>query len=127
MIIGDPDEEDDRLSRWWKYEMMRLFMEEKASSPTGIITESNKIINTPLPVLSVIYGFMYPVIGLIDGDLDKEVQKGRRKGQNKYWATIKRRTFPFSWIGNIEDIIYDIREGIDEDRFKVGQRNYKNY
>ena len=127
MIIGDPDEEDDRLSRWWKYEMMRLFMEEKASSPTGVITESNKIINTPLPVLSVIYGFMYPVIGLIDGDLDKEVQKGRRKGQNKYWATIKRRTFPFSWIGNIEDIIYDIREGIDEDRFKVGQRNYKNY
>lgn len=127
IIRTDPNDEDDKLARWWKYEMMRLFMEEKASSPIGMVLESNKIINTPLPMLSVLWGFAYPIIGLIDGDYKKTVNKGKFAGQNKYWATIKKRTFPFSLIGDIEGIIYEIREGIDEDRFKVGQRNYKSY
>lgn len=126
---NDPGyDEDDFIQSYayklWYYEIKRMMMEENASAPWGIITEGNKLINQPIPAQSIAYGLAYPVLGLIYGDAGKTVEKGKHKDENKYWKNLKTYTFPFTFIGQYENI-RDFAE--DPDIYKIFERQYKAY
>lgn len=126
---NDPDYDDDDFIqsyayKLWYYEIKRMMMEENASAPWGVITEGNKMINQLIPAQSTVYGLFYPILGLIRGDAGETMKQGKHKGENKYWKNLKTYTFPFTYIGQYENI-RDFAE--DPDIYKIFERQYKAY
>lgn len=99
-ILGafDPaaaDDDDDWLYKMYCYQMKRLLLDETGSYPTGIPNEGLTILNSPIPGLNTINGFLYPIRGIINGDINETIQKGPYKGWNKYLRNVYKYTIPF--------------------------------
>jgi len=75
--------------------MKRLILDELGSYPTGIPNEGLTILNSPIPGLNTINGLLYPIRGLLNGDITKEIQRGPYKGWNKYLRNVYKYTIPF--------------------------------
>ena len=66
------------------------------------------------------FDLLYPITGLVSGDIAKEQGSGRYKGENKYWYNIKRHTIPFWW--DIQKLTY-----LGEDHTVFGIFDNTNY
>jgi hypothetical protein len=86
--------------------LKRTYSEFSAGLPTGVITESQRLSNNPLPVIATIMNIFYPIQGIVLGDLvqynfeeDKfemtELKSGRYKGTNKYLRNLGWYTLPY--------------------------------
>lgn len=83
----------DRYDRMFAYEVFRLNRELDAFTPIGAITEFKNLIKSPVPVINTINQLLYPITNL--DDIDKTLEKGRYKDQNKYWRNVKWYVIPF--------------------------------
>ena len=92
---GAADDDDDWLYKMYCYQMKRLILDELGSYPTGIPNEGLTILNSPIPGLNTINGLSYPIVGLLNGDITKEIQRGPYKGWNKYLRNVYKYTIPF--------------------------------
>ena len=85
---------------WWKrmliYQLLRMRTEILATTPTPFLfTEGLKILNDPVAATTTLSFMTYPFTGLVMGDSSKKVQRGRHKGENKYWYNMKKYVIPF--------------------------------
>lgn len=113
MAFGDAkDHKHDYWTLLAIYLNKRALMEVNASNPVGIWSEATKMVDSPVASTSVINGFLYPIyLGIKRGDINKEVERGRHKGENLYWYRIKKYTVP--WWKDYEQIKYwDDGEGM---------------
>lgn len=103
---ADEEDEDSWLERFGTLMLKRTYSEFSAGLPTGIITESQRLLKSPLPVTTTIMNMFYPIQGIFWGDLvqynfeeDKfemtELQSGRYKGTNKYLRNLGWYTLPY--------------------------------
>ena len=118
-IIGwcgflDPDDYSTWLERFWLYQIKRLIQDIKAAAPLGAITEAESILGNLFPLLSTIRRTLYPLVGLANGDIFKEVTRGDHKGENRYMRNIKKYFIPY-W-DQIEQML-DLED--EDDIFKV--------
>lgn len=67
----------------------------KAAAPLGAVTEADSILGNLFPLLSTIRRTLYPLVGLSNGDIFKEVTKGDHKGENRYMRNIKKYFIPY--------------------------------
>lgn len=93
--MGDVDDEDDYLIRFWMYNIKRMQSETLSAMPLGIFSESKKLIKTPIPAITTINGLMYPITGLMAGDFMDTLERGRYEGWNKYARNILWYSVPF--------------------------------
>ena len=96
------------------YQLKRLKQDTKAATPLGALTEVNSILGNLFPLLSTIRKTLYPLVGLSNGDIFKEVTKGNHKGENRYMRNIKKYFIPY-W-DQIEQML-DLED--EDDVFKV--------
>lgn len=108
-IADDDDEWLDSLG--WNmavYEMDRLASESFMYNPWGLMSETKKLMSTPVAAQSIVsdaFSSMVAVFNWLIGDEDYDMnyQSGRFAGQNKLWVYIKRRIPMWSSIQNIFD------------------------
>jgi hypothetical protein len=93
--MGDVDDEDDYLLRFWMYNVKRMQFETFAATPLGVIPESKKIIQSPIPAINTVDGLLYPINGIIAGDPWDTIERGRYEGWNKYGRNLLWYTVPF--------------------------------
>lgn len=93
--LGEPsDHKKEFWYRMWIYQVKRAIVDVKGSTPYGIPTEMNTLINSPIAATSTINAMMYPVAGL--GDIGTTIQKGRYKGWDKYLKNMYKYWLPFT-------------------------------
>lgn len=110
--MGSPQ---DHKGEWWYrfalYLAKRALMEERSSIPLltvdmpwGLLTETLKLFNNPVAATNTAsklrYYFMF-------GDLNKEVQRGPHKGENKYYHGVAHKAFLTRFIKQMEDFSED--------------------
>ena len=61
----------------------------------GNLTEAESILGNLFPLLSTVRRTLYPLVGLANGDIFKEVTKGDHKGENRYMRNIKKYFIPY--------------------------------
>ena len=95
MAAGDPsDHKDEYWYRMFIYQVNRMLMEEKASTPNpAIIKEGLNILNSPVASVKTMENMLYPFTGI--GDIDDTIKSGRYKGRNKYFTNVMRKNLPF--------------------------------
>lgn len=93
--LGDPDDHKREFwRRWWIYQTRRIITEAEASMPTlQTLNSILTIFRSPIACVNTLNNMFYIVTGL--GDIDDKVQKGRHKGENRYWYNVKKYTLPF--------------------------------
>lgn len=93
------DDDDKDKNNFWErfllYNTKRMEFETFAATPLGIIPESKKIINSPIPAINTVDGLLYPITGLVNGDVFETIERGRYEGWNKYGRNIMWYTIPF--------------------------------
>ena len=110
LALGDPEDHDDE----WLYKMgiyltRRALLDMRAGNPIGMIMGRTiqKIINTPIPSLATVEDTLYPITGILNGDVFKEYEKsgnGYKKGDSVYLTKLPRKFIPF--YKQIEETIY---------------------
>ncbi|MBQ9391933.1 MAG: hypothetical protein IJU02_07060 [Lachnospiraceae bacterium] len=96
-VLGNPeDHEDEFWYRMWIYQVRRAIIDTKGSSPYGVPTEANTLINSPIAATQTINALLYPVTGLPDLFSGKEIQSGPHEGEYKYWRNIYKYWIPFT-------------------------------
>lgn len=105
--LGEPeDHKKEFWYRMWIYQTKRSIIDVKGSTPYGIPTEMNTLINSPIAATSTVNAMLYPVVGL--GDIDEEVKRGRYKGWKKYTKNMYKYWLPFAkHIEQIKDFSED--------------------
>ena len=93
--MGDVDDEDDYWIRFWMYNIKRMQFETFAATPLGVIPESKKIIQSPIPAINTVDGLLYPINGIIAGDPWNTLERGRYEGWNKYARNLLWYSVPF--------------------------------
>lgn len=100
------EEEDDYWFRVWLYNHKRLYQDVTNMTATGTLMQIKSIASHPIPMLSTINGFLYPIYGL--EDINKEITRGDDKGKNKYVRNTLKYTMPFyKQIDQLLDISED--------------------
>lgn len=103
LALGDPDKHrKEWWRRMWIYQCKRALQDEDAALPWGLFTESRAIIKSPASVIGSISGVLYPITGI--SDINDTVQKGRHRGENKYWYYTAKYTLPF--YNQIDQLIH---------------------
>lgn len=109
---------DDEATRWWKrfglYQLKRLLLDAKSATPVGAVTEAKTMLNSPVPAVNTVNGFLYPIIGITNGDFMENYKQGPYKGENKYLVRTGKYTIP--WWYQIEQLK---RMGEDENLFMI--------
>ena len=110
LALGDPEDHDDE----WLYKMgiyltRKSLLDMRAGNPIGMIMGRTiqKMINTPIPSMSTLDDTLYPITGILNGDIFTEYEKsgnGYKKGDNIYLTKLPRKCIPF--YKQIEEIIY---------------------
>ena len=93
--MGDVDDEDDYWIRFWMYNVKRMQFETFAATPLGVIPESRKIIQSPIPAINTVDGLLYPINGIVAGDPWDTIEQGRYEGWNKYARNLLWYSVPF--------------------------------
>lgn len=101
LALGDPEDHDDE----WMYKMgiyltRKSLLDMKAGNPIGMIMGRTvqKMINTPIPSMSTLDDTLYPITGILNGDIFTEYEKsgnGYKKGDNMYLTKLPRKCIPF--------------------------------
>lgn len=115
----DPKEYESWLAKFTLYQVKRLLMDIKASTPVNAPSEGYQMIRNLFPLLTTLHKEYYLIEGAFNGDMFKTLQSGRHKGENKYWNGIKRRVLPF-WH-QIEEMV-NLEE--DDNIFTIFQMQY---
>ena len=96
LAAGDPDKyRGEFFKRVWLYNLNRLYFDELAATPWGMISEGMTLINNPIAAVNTLKGFIYPIVGILDAN--DTIKSGRYKGWNKYGRNILKFTVPFYW------------------------------
>lgn len=101
LALGDPeDHEDEWLYKMGIYLIRRALLDMRAGNPIGMIMGRTiqKMINTPVPSMSTLDDTLYPITGILNGDVFKKYEKsgnGYEKGDNMYLTKLPRKTIPF--------------------------------
>lgn len=110
--IADTDDEFLDNPGWnlAVYEMDRLASECFMYNPWGLMSETKKLMSTPVAAQSVVGDAFSSVIAGFkwltgDEDYDMTYQSGRFAGQNKLWVYIKRRIPMYSSLYSLFDIV----------------------
>lgn len=95
--LGDPDEKKkDWWRRFWIYQTKRLLLDTQASLPNlKMVSSFLTIMQSPMAGVNTMNSFLYAFYGLSNGDINKEIQSGKHKGENKYWRNFKKHVIPF--------------------------------
>ena len=94
--LGEPD--DHKREFWTRmaiYQVRKGILDIEAGNPLGFAYNINTVIQSPIAATRTMNGFIYLIMGLINGDITDEVKRGPDKGENKYWHNIKKYTIPF--------------------------------
>lgn len=101
LALGDPEDHDDE----WMYKMgiyltRKSLLDMRAGNPVGMIMGRTiqKMINTPIPSMSTLDDTLYPITGILNGDIFTEYEKsgnGYKKGDNMYLTKLPRKCIPF--------------------------------
>jgi hypothetical protein len=101
LALGDPEDHDDE----WMYKMgiyltRKSLLDMRAGNPVGMIMGRTiqKMINTPIPSMSTLDDTLYPITGILNGDIFTEYEKsgnGYKKGDNMYLTKLPRKFIPF--------------------------------
>ena len=93
------------MQRWATLLLKRTFSEFSAGLPIGLLTETYRITQNPLPPLVSVTGLIYPITGIVKGDLISrddfgditwtKIESGRYTGWNKYLRNLLWYTVPF--------------------------------
>lgn len=96
-VLGSEDDhEKEWFRRWWIYQTKRMLTETEASIPWITMPDSViTMVQSPIASVNTLNSLLYVIYGIINGDLTKEVQSGRHKGENKYWRNIVKYDLPF--------------------------------
>lgn len=99
---GDPkDHKEDWVRRQMIYQIRRAIVDEQASIwVPGLINESETILNSPVSGVKTLDGMLYPMFGLMHGDVLKEYEKGNHLIKNKYLDKSAKAYVPF--YGTVE-------------------------
>lgn len=102
------------IKRFSLYQLKRLLLDERAFSPTGIVTTGKTMLNSPIPAINTVNGLLYPIVGLTNKDIDETIKSGYYKGWNKYVRNLLKYTVPY-WY-QIEQLK---RMNTDDDQFLI--------
>lgn len=94
--LGEPD--DHKREFWTRmaiYQVKKGILDVNAGNPLGFAYNINTVIQSPIASTRTMNGFIYLFMGLFNGDLFDEVQRGPDAGENKYWHNVKKYTIPF--------------------------------
>ena len=117
LALGEPDDhKKEWLMRMFIYQTKRAITDVNGSTPLGIPTEMNTLINSPIAASNTVNAFLYPFNGI--SDINETIQSGKHKGENKYVRNITKYLVPF--YGQIEQL-----KDMDEDNgvFQVFEKN----
>lgn len=101
LALGEPeDHEDEWLHKMGIYLTRRALLDMRAGNPVGMIMGRTiqKMINTPIPSISTLDDTLYPITGILNGDVFSEYEKsgnGYEKGDNMYLTKLPRKIIPF--------------------------------
>lgn len=119
LALGDPEDHDDE----WMYKMgiyltRKASLDMRAGNPVGMVMGRTiqKMINTPIPSMSTLDDTLYPITGILNGDIFTEYEKsgnGYKKGDNMYLTKLPRKCIPF-----YEQIEETIQFGEENEVFK---------
>lgn len=116
--LGEPeDHKKEFWMRMWIYQTKRAIVDVLGSTPYGIPTEMNTLINNPIAATSTVNALLYPFTGI--GDITDTIKSGRHKGENRYLRNLEKYWLPFS--KQIEEI-----QNFDEDEGVFAVFNKKN-
>lgn len=95
--LGEPkDERGNAAKRFFIYQVKRLILDTEASAPhPAMIQNTITILQSPMAGVSMLNSFLYLFYGITQGDIFKEVDRGKNKGDNKYWYNVRKRVLPF--------------------------------
>lgn len=115
--LGEPeDHKKEFWTRMWIYQVKRAIVDVNGSTPWGIPTEMNTLINSPIAATNTVNALMYPFTGL--GDIDDTIKSGKHKGENRYLRNLEKYWLPFyRQIEQLKDMDED--EGV----FSVFDKN----
>lgn len=101
LALGDPEDHDDE----WMYKMgiyltRKSLLDMKAGNPVGMIMGRTiqKMINTPIPSMSTLDDTLYPITGILNGDIFTKYEKsgnGYKNGDSVYLTKLPRKFIPF--------------------------------
>lgn len=115
--LGAPeDHKKEFWYRMWIYQVKRAIVDVQGSTPLGIPTEMNTLINSPIAATNTVNALLYPFVGI--WDIGTEIQSGKHKGEDKYLRNLEKYWLPF--MKHIEQYL-DFSE--DEGVFAVFNQN----
>ena len=103
-IFDEEDYKGDAWARFWCYQMHRQIMELSSNIPILNIYTVPDLLNSPIPAVNTWNNLVYPIAGILNGDILDTYKSGVNVGKNKYVTKLPKAVLPYKPIENLMDI-----------------------